>query len=156
VIIVDEILSYADVLSIYASCDVFVSLHRSEGLGLCLMEAMTLGKAVVSTAWSGNMDFTNDQNACLVEYDLIPAVSTHPAYDPATLEFHPSWAEARVDHAAACLLRLRDDSNLRRKLGATPQRSLTLPRVLLHTIPSSAESSSGEAMLHIVWYGLLK
>jgi hypothetical protein len=89
---------------------------------------MTLGKAVVSTAWSGNMDFTNDQNACLVEYDLIPAVSTHPAYDPATLEFHPSWAEARVDHAAACLLRLRDDSNLRRKLGARAREDMAQRR----------------------------
>ena len=57
VVLIEEHLSYRDVLSLYASCDVMVSTHRSEGLGLHLMEAMSLGRAVMATGWSGNMDF---------------------------------------------------------------------------------------------------
>jgi len=60
---------YRQALSLYASCDVFVSLHRSEGLGLGLMESMALGKPVIGTAWSGNMTFMNHANSCLVGYE---------------------------------------------------------------------------------------
>src|SRR5690349_8242958 len=64
-------MSYADVLSLYASCDVFVSLHRAEGFGLGPFEAMRLGKPVIATAWSGNMTFMNRANSCLVRYRLV-------------------------------------------------------------------------------------
>ena len=43
-----------------ASCDCYVSLHRSEGLGLTMAEAMYFGKPVIATAYSGNLDFMND------------------------------------------------------------------------------------------------
>ncbi len=52
-ILIDLSLPYEEVLSLYASCDVFVSLHRAEGLGLCLLEFMSMGKPVIATAWSG-------------------------------------------------------------------------------------------------------
>ena len=79
--IIDEPFSYSDALAVYSSCDVFVSLHRSEGLGFGLMEAMTLGKPVIATAWSGNMAFMDHLNSCLVRYRLIPVDSTLPFYD---------------------------------------------------------------------------
>ena len=44
-----------------AACDCYVSLHRSEGLGLTMAEAMAVGKPVVATAWSGNLDFMSDE-----------------------------------------------------------------------------------------------
>jgi glycosyltransferase involved in cell wall biosynthesis len=64
----DEVLTYQEVLSFYASCDVYVSLHRAEGLGLGMMEAMALGKPVIATAWSGNMSFMTDTDSCLIGY----------------------------------------------------------------------------------------
>ena len=55
--VITEVLPYNDVISLYASADCFISLHRSEGLGLGMMEAMLLGKPVIATGWSGNLDF---------------------------------------------------------------------------------------------------
>ena len=57
VVLLEKPMSYVEVLSLYASCDVLVSLHRSEGLGLNMLEAMSLGVPVLATGWSGNMDF---------------------------------------------------------------------------------------------------
>lgn len=86
--IIDLKLDYADVLSLCASCDILISLHRAEGFGLSLIEAMAMGKAVITTAYSGNMDFVNTNNACLVQYKLIPAVSPfNPNLSPELLGF---------------------------------------------------------------------
>lgn len=116
IIVIDRVLAYRDVLSLYASSDVLVSLHRSEGLGLALMEAMSLGRPVIATAWSGNMDFCTDENSCLVGYDLIPVVSQHPSY-AAELIGEVSWANPRVDEAAEQMRRLADDRGLVNRLG---------------------------------------
>lgn len=121
----DEVLSYRDVLSLYASCDALISLHRAEGLGLVLMEAMTLGKPVVATAWSGNMSFTNEQNSCLVNYDLVPVQhATQPAYAPSVVGADARWADARVDEAAYWLRRLAADADLRRHIGSRAAEDL--------------------------------
>src|SRR5581483_6444927 len=70
--VIKEVMDYTQTLTFYASCDVYVSLHRAEGLGLSLMEAMALGKPVIATAWSGNMSFMSDRDSCLVGCRLIP------------------------------------------------------------------------------------
>ena len=80
--VVDRSLTYAEVLGLYASGDVMLSLHRSEGLGLHLMEAMSLGKVVVATDWSGNMDFMTSQDSVPVGYRLVPVVTRHSHYLP--------------------------------------------------------------------------
>ncbi|WP_457587934.1 glycosyltransferase [Ensifer canadensis] len=54
------------------SCDCFVSLHRSEGLGIDILDALASGIPVVATAYSGNMDVCSEQNSWLVDYDLVP------------------------------------------------------------------------------------
>jgi glycosyltransferase involved in cell wall biosynthesis len=116
--ILTETLSYVDVLSLYASCDVYVSMHRAEGLGLGPMEAMALGKPVIATAWSGNMTFMNHTNACLVSYRLVPVVGSIAEYSKARLGDGAYWAEPSVGDAAAWMRRLMGDSVLRAKLGA--------------------------------------
>ena len=64
--------SYAQALAICeACCDCFVSLHRSEGLGMGPMEAMLLGKPVIITAWSGSMSYATASNACLVPHAFV-------------------------------------------------------------------------------------
>src|SRR5262249_20763389 len=63
VIWINETLPRQDVYDLIAGCDALVSLHRSEGFGLALAEAMLLGKPVVATNWSGNTDFMRPDNS---------------------------------------------------------------------------------------------
>jgi GT2 family glycosyltransferase/glycosyltransferase involved in cell wall biosynthesis len=115
--LITQTLSYPEVLSLYASCDAFVSLHRSEGLGLGLMEAMALGKPVIATGWSGNMSFMNHTNSCPVGYRLVPADGSIPAYQRAHLGEGAVWADPDVEEAAAWMRRLVEDASLRRQIG---------------------------------------
>ncbi len=114
--ILSQSLPYSEVLSLYASCDVFVSLHRSEGLGLGPLESMLLGKPVIATAWSGNMSYMKHANSCLVGYDLIP-YSGMGADGPFQLRNKAKWAEPRVSEAADWMRVLAYDANIRREIG---------------------------------------
>jgi len=86
-------------------CDVSVSLHRSEGLGLLCMESMYYGKPVIATNWSGNTDFMNENNSCLVNYKLIPATD----YYMSKLGDGQVWAEADINDASRYMLKLFKD-----------------------------------------------
>lgn len=84
-----------------ASCDAVLSLHRSEGFGLLLKQGLLLGKPVVATGWSGNVDFmTSDPNAYLIDYALVPVSDPQGLYDG---DQGSAWAEPRVEHAAEVL-----------------------------------------------------
>ncbi len=118
IILLDRVLSYSEVLSLYASSDALVSLHRAEGLGLCPLEAMTLGKPVVATGWSGNMDFMTEKNACLVGYKLVPVeATTQAAYGAEMAGPNARWADPNLDEAAYWMVRLAEDESLRRQIG---------------------------------------
>ena len=67
--LITQTLSRAEIYELESACDCFVSLHRSEGFGLSLAEAMYLGKPVIATHWSGNQDFMTADNSCPVGYD---------------------------------------------------------------------------------------
>lgn len=112
-----ESLPYGEVMNLYASCDVFVSLHRAEGLGLALMEAMSLGKPVIATSWSGNMSFMDETNSCLVGYELVPVEGSAEVYTERFLGTKAHWAEPSIDEAAAWMKRLVDDASLRACIG---------------------------------------
>lgn len=122
IILIKGNLPYVDLLSLYASCDVFISLHRSEGLGLMPLEAMRLGKPVVATGWSGNMSYMNHRNACLVTYKLLPTDDSSPAYGPSRLRTRSHWAEPDIDQAAAWLKKLSTDSKFRSRVGEQAAR----------------------------------
>ena len=117
VVLIEEHLSYRDVLSLYASCDVMVSTHRSEGLGLHLMEAMSLGRAVMATGWSGNMDFMTEENSVLIPYQLVPVSSEHAEYAPQAGRGDQVWADLDVGVVSDLMARLREDRALRETLG---------------------------------------
>ncbi len=119
-----ESLSYQEVLELYASCDVYVSLHRSEGLGLGPMEAMALGLPVIATGWSGNMTYMNHTNACVVGYDLIPVDGSISHYSAEALGQETVWADARVPEAAAWMRRLVEEPELRRDIGARAKEAM--------------------------------
>lgn len=115
--LIEDRLSYGDLLSLYASCDAFISLHRSEGLGLVPLEAMRLGKPVVATGWSGNMDYMNQCNACLVNFSFQSTNNDSPLYGPKAVGINSYWAEPDIGHAAAWLRKLAEDSDFRLKIG---------------------------------------
>ena len=117
IMIIDEKMSYTDVVSLYASCDVFISLHRAEGLGLILMEMMSLGKPVIATAWSGNMDFMTEENSCLVGYEMVGVESSHVSYQEESSRTNAQWADPHVDEAAEWMHRLAEDPTMREGLG---------------------------------------
>jgi glycosyltransferase involved in cell wall biosynthesis len=98
--------------AITAACDCFVSLHRSEGLGLAIAEAMAHAKPVVATGYSGNLEFMNEDNSYLVPYRLIPVPPDWWAYAPGA-----TWAEPDVGRAAALLRGVWEDQDEARARG---------------------------------------
>ena len=75
-------------IALTASCDCYVSLHRSEGFGLTMAEAMSHGKPVIATGYGGNLDFMTQENSYLVPYELV-AVGQDARPYPSTA----MWAE---------------------------------------------------------------
>ncbi|QDS17346.1 glycosyltransferase family 4 protein [Xanthomonas arboricola] len=116
----DEVIDNAHVRALQRCCDVYVSLHRAEGFGLGLAECMSQGKPVIATGWSGNMEFMTSRNSCLVEYDLVAVAGRYPDSDGA------SWAEPRVESAAAAMRRLADDPARARALGEVARDDIRL------------------------------
>ena len=118
IVVMSERLDYDDVMTLYASYDAFVSLHRSEGLGLGPMEAMSVGTPVIATAWSGVMDFMTAENSCLVEYDLVPVdVGSDSPYGAGSMATREEWAEPRAESAADCMRRIHFEPEWRATLG---------------------------------------
>jgi glycosyltransferase involved in cell wall biosynthesis len=81
-----------------AACDAYVSLHRSEGLGLPLIEAMYLGKPVIATGYGGVTDFLDDDTGFVVRHRLTTLEKSEGPYPAGAV-----WAEPDVDHAAALM-----------------------------------------------------
>ena len=119
VLLVDGPLTHADVLSLVASCDAYVSLHRAEGLGLGPLEAMALGRPAVATAWSGNLDYMSADDSLLVPAREVPVTGTSiRAYQQHRLGAGQTWGEPDLDVAARHLRALAEDPSLRLRLGA--------------------------------------
>lgn len=112
-----EPMNYQQVLSLYASASVYVSLHRAEGLGLGMLEAMRLGIPVIATGWSGNMTFMDHRCACLVRYRLVQVSGNHPFYRTEVLGPEAVWAEPVIEDAIAWMQHLHRHSGERRRIG---------------------------------------
>jgi glycosyltransferase involved in cell wall biosynthesis len=96
--IVERYLEPREITALIAGVGCYVSLHRSEGFGLTLIDSMALGTPVVTTGYSGNMDFTNERNSYLVDWTptvVGPGSEVYPAGG--------TWAEPDLDHAAALM-----------------------------------------------------
>jgi glycosyltransferase involved in cell wall biosynthesis len=108
----DDMLERRDLHSLHRCIDVYVSLHRCEGFGLGMAEAMCMGKAVVATGYSGNMEFMTSANSCLVDYRMIavkPGEYPHAAGQ--------EWADPDPRHAARYFSMLYKDRALAKCLG---------------------------------------
>jgi hypothetical protein len=111
--VVDRYLSPGEKDGLTATSDCYVSLHRSEGFGLGMAEAMYLGKPVIATGYSGNLDFMTEENSLLVDYRLVPIGAGAPPY-PADGE----WADPDVEHASTLMRLVFGDRDAAAALGA--------------------------------------
>ena len=111
--IMREVLSGDGMRDLVARADVVMSLHRSEGFGLLMAEAMLAAKPVIATGWSSNLDFMTPECSVLVDYKLVPVKDPQNIYN----RYGARWAEADVDQAAAALRRLLEDPAERQRMG---------------------------------------
>ena len=94
----DTHISAPEMDSLFASADCYVSLHRSEGLGLGMAQAMYLGKPVIATNYSGNLEFMNRENSLLVDYTMTESTEEEGSYERGT-----RWADPNVEQAAGLM-----------------------------------------------------
>jgi glycosyltransferase involved in cell wall biosynthesis len=100
--IIKGYLDTTEMSALYQNSDVLLSLHRAEGFGLPIMEAMAHGVPVVATGWSGNLTFMSAADSHLVPYTLVPVNDTSAIYKRSI------WAEPDLDEAANMLRRLAE------------------------------------------------
>jgi glycosyltransferase involved in cell wall biosynthesis len=103
-----------DLYDLYAACDVYISLHRTEGFGLNLAEVMMAGRPLIATKWSGNLDFMDSKCVALINADLVPLDDPDRVYAQKTAR----WAEPRMDEVIRWLRTLEEHPEQRSKLAA--------------------------------------
>lgn len=148
IVVRDDIIERAHMTALHRCCDAYVSLHRAEGFGLGLAEAMALGKPVIATNWSGNLDFMSSDVACMVDFRRVPVEQgQYPHFEGAT------WAEPDVASAAAAMRRLAADPSAALRLGAracehvsgelAPQRTASVIRRRLQELQPVQRDGGG-------------
>jgi len=111
-VIIDRVLSREEMWGLQACCDVYLSLHRSEGFGLNIAECMALGKCVIATNYSGNTDYFDKTCGAPVGYSLIRVGKSDYIFPE-----NQYWAEPDIDEAARLLRRAAEDAAWRASLG---------------------------------------
>ncbi|THF79053.1 glycosyltransferase family 4 protein [Cohnella fermenti] len=111
--LIDRTLGRLETNALLACADCLVSLHRAEGFGLPIAEAMELGKPVIATAWSGNEDFMSPGNSGAVRYRLQPLGRDFGPYRSEQV-----WAEPDVEHAAFLMRKVVYDEEWRARISA--------------------------------------
>jgi glycosyltransferase involved in cell wall biosynthesis len=133
--VVDRHLSRGEQLAMIASADCLVSLHRSEGLGLHLIEAMWLGTPTIATRYSGNVHIADDDSALLIDARMVPVERGEDYFPP-----EATWADPDLDAAAASMRRLVAEPALCDRLAAAG-------RARMQRQPSPAEAGERVAAL---------
>lgn len=95
ILVISDHFSRGKMLGLIQACDAYVSLHRAEGFGLGMAEAMSLGRVVIGTGYSGNSDFLTEETGYPVPYEMIPVAAHEYNYAQGL-----QWAEPDVDVAA--------------------------------------------------------
>src|SRR5437764_7553238 len=113
IVIRDAYVTSDDYFSMLDTCDCYVSLHRSEGFGLTVAEAMALGKPVIATAYSATTEFANESNSFPVPAKVVAVGDGAAPYPPKS-----RWGEPDVAVAAEQMLRVFNDPAHAAALGA--------------------------------------
>ena len=132
VLIIDSYLDNRALYRLMQLSDCCVSLHRAEGFGLTIAESMFLGKPCVATAYSGNMDFMNDQNSFPVKYAMKKIEHSVGPYKKGNY-----WADPDQDHAADLMRSLYEHKELGKEKGRQASQDIRdnlSPTVIARTI----------------------
>jgi glycosyltransferase involved in cell wall biosynthesis len=119
IFLIDDYLDAPVTAALTNACDCYVSLHRAEGLGLTMAEAMTLGKPVIATGYSGNVDFMTPETSYLVPYEIVPVGNKAAPY-----QAEATWAQPDVDAAADIMREVFHNQNEAAQRGVAAQRDL--------------------------------
>ena len=107
----DLFMTKVELSSLIQQCNAYISLHRSEGLGLAMAEAMSLGKPVIATHYSGNLEFMNLKNSCLVNFKKVPVQKDSYLYFRDQM-----WAEPNIEDAAQLMIKVKENKVFREKI----------------------------------------
>ncbi len=118
-ILIDQVLDRPELNSLIEASDCYVSLHRSEGFGVTIAEAMTFAKPVIATGYSANMDFMNASNSFPVRYDLVTLDQDYHPYRRGN-----TWANPDVQHAAELMRLVYESPDRAREQGRLGQRDI--------------------------------
>lgn len=91
--------SHDELMQYFQTFDLAISLHRAEGFGLMPLEMMALGVPVISTNWSGNMDYMNSKNSFLVRHKMIDANGSMGVYQAQNYKCGTQWADPLIEDA---------------------------------------------------------
>ena len=119
VVMIDDVVTRPKAYGFLDMCDCFVSLHRSEGFGLGMAEAMLLGKPVIATGYSGNLSYMHAGNSMLVDHQFAEILKSGPVYTQGNF-----WADPSIEHAASLMRQVFEDRDAARTLGARAQAEL--------------------------------
>ncbi|WP_232057986.1 glycosyltransferase [Cohnella abietis] len=119
IFLITSTLSRSDTNALIQCTDSFISLHRSEGFGLGLAEAMYLGKPAIGTNWSANTDFMNSQNSCLVNYELVELGRDYGPY-----QAYQVWADPDVEHASQYMKRLATETSYYNQVATSGEQTI--------------------------------
>ena len=119
--IIDGYLYRDEVNALISLCDSYISLHRSEGFGLTMAEAMYLGKPVIATGFSGNIDFMNINNSYLVRYKLVEIDKDTGPYRKGH-----TWAQPDIGHAAELMRYVYNNQEAARETGKKAAEDIKL------------------------------
>jgi glycosyltransferase involved in cell wall biosynthesis len=126
--IVEKIFEKDTLNHIIKNCDGYISMHRSEGFGFTMAEAMYFSKPVIATGYSGNTEFMNADNSFLVDYEMCQVDSEIINYDKNTI-----WSNPGVDHAAVLLKKVRANSvevqEIAKKAGESILNNFSVSRI---------------------------
>ncbi len=129
-ILINESFEPSDQKALLAASDCLVSLHRAEGLGLDILDALHAGMPVIATAYSGNMDYCTPETTWLVEYDMLPVETDQYAF----VEAAHVWAEPRLASATLAMKDVYQAGPLGRAVKTDAARALVDAHASQNTI----------------------
>lgn len=120
VFVINETLSRQAVTQLMASCDAYVSLHRSEGFGRIIAEAMLLGIPTVTTNFSGNVDFSTKDTSFLVNGPIVALEKNEYLFSEGQ-----HWCDPDIAQASEQMKRVREDRSERLRVATNARRNIT-------------------------------
>jgi glycosyltransferase involved in cell wall biosynthesis len=142
--VIDTYFTRVETSSLMNLADCYVSLHRSEGLGLTLSEAMSHGKPVIATNYSGNVDFMDNSNSYLVPWTRVAVGQDAEGYSP-----DATWAEPDVVEAARLMRHVYENQAEAAQIGQKAQADI------LNRFSEAASGAIMKSRLSEIWNHLM-